>query len=70
MSMRLTRSTSTLGLFDFVDDDDVNALINHLDEEPQLINIRDEVSISVCRYAEYQHTHYEISISICCKQHR
>ena len=54
MSMRLTRSTSALGLFDFVDDDDVNALINHLDEEPQLISIRDEVRISGCRYAEYQ----------------
>ena len=52
MSMRLTSSISTLGLFDLIDDDDVNALADQLDEQPQLINIRDEVSKSIGRYAE------------------
>ena len=60
MSMRLTGSISTLGLFDLIDDDDVNALVNQLDEQPQLINIRDEVSKSIGRYAE--NTNYQISI--------
>lgn len=43
MSMRLTRSISSVQLFDLVDDDDVNRLVCHLDEQPHLINIRDEV---------------------------
>jgi hypothetical protein len=46
MSMRLTLSTSTIPLFDLVDDDDENTLVCQLDEQPHLINIRDEVSLS------------------------
>ncbi|CAB3976823.1 kinase D-interacting substrate of 220 kDa-like isoform X1 [Paramuricea clavata] len=44
MSMRLTHSTSTIPLFDLVDDDDENTLVCQLDEQPHLINIRDEAA--------------------------
>ena len=42
--MRLTHSIPAISLFDFIDDDDVIALVTQLDEQPHLINIRDEVS--------------------------
>jgi hypothetical protein len=45
MSIPLTRSISNIPLFDLVDDDDdVDVLARQLDEQPHLINIRDEVS--------------------------
>ncbi len=48
MSMRLTHSISDIciRLFELIDDDDVNTLTRQLDEQPHLINIRDEVSLS------------------------
>ncbi|XP_028400264.1 kinase D-interacting substrate of 220 kDa B-like isoform X2 [Dendronephthya gigantea] len=44
MSIRLTRSISSVLLFDLIDDDDVNTLVCHLDQQPELINIRDEAA--------------------------
>ena len=44
MSIRSTCSISNIPLFDLIEDDDeVDTLARQLDEQPHLINVRDEV---------------------------